>query len=201
MTPLLAILIPYTFDRKHLFERLEFELKKQIGDKPVVILPNISKLHKEGGPSTGRKRNQLVRWAVELDAGYVSHFDSDDMPGPNYIKRNFEGIEQGVDCNTLLGQIYWSGKPGKPFYHNINCVNPATGKLEWWENDQRYFRTINHLNVQKLSLVKNIPFPDQVFGEDGKQSEAMVKAGIFKTEYVIDEVIYNYYVGEPKHAL
>ncbi len=59
----------------------------------------------------------------------------------------------------------------------------------------------NHLNFQKLSLVKDIPFPDQVFGEDGKQSYAMRDAGIFKTEYKIPEVIYHYFNGEPKRAL
>jgi hypothetical protein len=49
--------------------------------------------------------------------------------------------------------------------------------------------------------VKDIPFPDQNFGEDGKQSEAMRDAGIFKTMYPIPEIIYRYFNGQPKYAL
>ena len=49
--------------------------------------------------------------------------------------------------------------------------------------------------------MKNIRFPDQSFGEDGKFSEQIHAAGILKTEYKIPEIIYNYYCGEPKYAL
>jgi hypothetical protein len=205
----LAILIPTTPDREPLYNRLLTELNRQIGDNndKVIILsyltekaPTKQEPHLTG-PKTGYKRNWLVQEAIKENAYSIAFHDSDDMPGPTYIQRGLEFMESGIDCAELWGQIYWNGKPGKPFHHIIDCVNPKTGKLEWWEDDKFYYRTINHLNFQKLDLVKDIPFPDQVFGEDGVQSERMRDAKIFKTMYHIPEIIYSYFNGNPKHAL
>src|SRR5688572_10199273 len=157
----LAILICTMPERKTVFDRLMDTLERQ-----KYALPNPDDVDflwhnaERNQKTTGRKRNELVAMAVEFKAQYVAHFDDDDLPGPNYLKRNLEGIKLGVDCCSLIGQIYWSGKPGKPFHHSKDIT-------EWWEDDQRYYRCVNHLNCQKLDLVKNIPFPDQVFGEDG----------------------------------
>jgi hypothetical protein len=127
--------------------------------------------------------------------------DDDDMPGPTYIKRGLEVVASGMDCGELWGQIYFNGKAGNPFHHIIECINPANGKLEWWQDEKYYYRTVNHLNFQKLSLIADIAFPEKNFGEDGVQSERMRDAGIFKTMYPIPEIIYHYYVGNPKHAI
>lgn len=40
------------------------------------------------------------------------------------------------------------------------------------------------------------PFPDQTFGEDGKQSEAMAAAGVLKTMHPCEDVIYHYFTGQ-----
>jgi hypothetical protein len=207
----LAILIPTTPDRADLLERLMSELYRQCEEigaitatkSYVMVLPyNTPPHNKETNEfSTGAKRNFLIQQAIEKDAEYVAFIDSDDMPGPTYIKRGLQVADSGMDCGELWGQIWFSGKPGNPFHHFIDCQNPATGKIEWWQDEKYYYRMINHLNFQKLSLVKDIPFPEQVFGEDGKQSEAMRDAGIFKTMYPIPEIIYHYYVGNPKHAI
>lgn len=203
----LAILIPTTPDREKLLLRLLLELDSQVSklnaQNDVALLTHDTPLHNKTTNefSHGSKRNHLIQTAINVGAKYISFFDSDDMPGPTYIKRGLEVVASGMDCGELWGDIYFSGIKGNPFHHFIDCRNPATGKIEWWQDAQFYYRMINHLNFQKLSLVKDIPFPDQGFGEDGKQSEAMRDAGIFKTMYPIPEVIYNYYVGEPKHAL
>ena len=203
----LAILIPTTPDRQPLFIRLCTELNRQrheckaVDDVEIIFWE--TPLHNEETNefSHGSKRNQLIKLALEVDAQFIAFFDSDDMPGPTYIKRGLEVVESGMDCGELWGQIYFNGVKGNPFHHFIDCLNPVTGKIEWWQNSLYYFRMINHLNFQKLELVKDIPFPDQGFGEDGKQSEAMRDAGIFKTMYPIPEIIYHYFVGEPKRAL
>lgn len=207
----LAILIPTTPDRADLLERLMQELYRQCEELGAItaamslvqVIPLLTPLHNKqtNEYSHGSKRNFLKKKAVEVGAEYISFFDSDDMPGPAYIKRGLEVADSGMDCGELWGQIYFNGKPGNPFHHYIDCMNPATGKIEWWQDSRFYYRMINHLNFQKLSLVKDIPFPDQGFGEDGKQSEAMRDAGVFKTMYPIPEVIYHYYVGEPKQAI
>lgn len=189
MSPKLAILICTLPERRRFFDRLIECLNHQKRRLPrpddVAILWDESERHEK---TTGVKRNGLIQDAIDINAAYIAHHDDDDLPGINYLKRNLEGIAKGADCCSLIGQIYWSGRPGKPFHHSIDIK-------EWWEDDQKYYRMPNHLNCQKLELVRNIPFPDQVFGEDGKQSYAMRDAGIFKTEHKIDEVIYHYFCG------
>lgn len=185
----LAILICTLPERKESFNRLLECLNKQIYalKNPNDVKIFYSELSKREA-TTGAKRNALVEIAAAHNAEYLAHHDDDDLPGKNYIKNALEGISKGVDCCSLIGQIYWSGKPGKPFYHSKDIT-------EWWEDDQKYYRCVNHLNVQKTSLVKDIPFPDKVFGEDGVQSYAMRDKGIFKTEHKIEEIQYHYFCG------
>lgn len=196
----LAILIPTLTERLTLLDRVIAELTKQIREldtNDILIKWDEDQKQK----TTGEKRNGLIEWAVRNKVQYVAFLDDDDLPGPTYLKRGIEVVDSGMDCGELWGQIYFDGKPGNPFHHFIDCKNPATGKIEWWQDEKFYYRMPNHLNFQKLSLVKDIPFPNQVFGEDGKQSEAMRDAGIFKTMYPIPEIIYHYFVGNPKHAI
>jgi GT2 family glycosyltransferase len=185
--PDLAILIPTLSSRKHLLARAQAELDKQRAGHNVILLIN----EDQGEKTTGCKRNELIEVAANLGVKYIAFFDDDDMPGENYIKRMLEGIALDVDCCSLWGQIYWEGKKGKPFHHSIL-------HKEWREDSKYYYRCINHLNCVKLDLVKDIRFPDQVFGEDGQWSYAVRDAGVLKTEYKIEEVIYHYYVTKKK---
>jgi hypothetical protein len=154
-----------------------------------------------GQKTTGAKRNELVAAAVEWGSDAHAHFDDDDLPGDTYIQRAIEFMESGMDVAELWGQIYFNGKAGNPFHHYIECLNPATGKIEWWQDDNFYYRMPNHLNFVRTELVKDIKFPDQVFGEDGKHSHAVQEAGVLKTEFKIPEIIYHYFCGDPKRAL
>lgn len=179
----LAILIPCLVETRHLTERLIKELSRQIneiGTDQVVLLKHEDNREK----TTGRKRNELVQKAVELNASHIAHHDSDDLPGPTYVRRYLECVEGDFDCAELWGNYYVRGKLIKPFHH-------STIYSEWFEMPEHYCRSINHLNCQRLSIAKQFPFPDQVFGEDGVNSLAMI--GAFKTEMKIPEVIYNYY--------
>jgi glycosyltransferase involved in cell wall biosynthesis len=181
--PLLAILIPTQPEKPERVKSLSIlmkELDKQRVNENVIVLID------ESGGTTGSKRNRLISSACELHADYISFVDDDDMIGPTYIQRGIEVMESGMDCGELWGNYYVRGKIIKPFHHSI-------AHREWYEDKQFYYRMPNHLNFQKLELVKQVPFPDQTFGEDGKQSYAMRDAGIFKTEYKIPEVIYHYY--------
>lgn len=178
----LAILIPTLTDRAQLLNRLIAELDKQRDGKDVVII----KHEDQGQLTTGAKRNILIDAAFGSGAEYVAFFDDDDLPGENYIKRNLEGIEMGVDCCSLLGRIYFKGKPGNPFHHSIKYDH-------WYQDDKMYYRNPNHLNCIKLELIKDIPFRDQTIGEDGHFSIDIQKAGVLKTEYEIDEIIYHYF--------
>jgi hypothetical protein len=187
MKPLLAILIPTITERQHLLDRLVAELDRQRSGKNVIII--ISSDNRE--KTTGQKRNDLVEAAVANNVDYIAFFDDDDMPGETYIQRGIEVAESGMDVGELWGQIYWGRIPGKPFHHSLI-------HKKWYEDSKYYYRMPNHLNFQKLSAVKDIPFPDQSFGEDGKQSYAMRDAGVLKTEFPIKDILYHYYVTTKK---
>lgn len=186
----LAILIPTTPDRQRLFSRLINELSRQIpSGANVKFFPNVDNKEK----TTGQKRNELIQMAVDAKAKYIAFFDDDDMPGPTYIQRGLETVASGLDCAELWGRIYFKGVAGNPFHHYIDCVNPKTGKREWWQDNNHYARTINHLNFIRLDLVKDVKFPEQSFGEDGVWSMKISDAGILKTEYKVQEVTYHYF--------
>jgi hypothetical protein len=178
----LAILIPTLTKRSHLLDRVVKELDKQRAGKDVILLINEDK----GEKTTGQKRNELIETAVNLGVQYISFVDDDDMIGPTYIQRGLEVVESGLDCGELWGNYYQKGKLIKPFHHSII-------HKDWYEDRNNYYRMPNHLNFQRLEKVKDIKFPNQVFGEDGKQSYAMKDAGVLKTEYKITDILYHYY--------
>jgi glycosyltransferase involved in cell wall biosynthesis len=182
MGKLLAILIPTLSERQQLFNRVMAALDKQrVGKNVIIIYSEDSKQF-----TTGGKRNALIQAAVQQNADYVCFMDDDDLPGETYIQRGIETMNSGLDCGELWGNYYVRGKLIKPFHHSIVYK-------DWYEEKSHYCRMPNHLNFQKLSLIKDIPFPEQNFGEDGKQSYAMKDAGVFKTEYKIQDIIYHYY--------
>lgn len=190
----LAILIPTTPDRAELLDRLAIQLQKQMfkenAQDAVKLFINMDNKQK----TTGFKRNELVQLAFYEGYEYVAHFDSDDIPGETYIKRQLEVVESGMDCGELWGNIYFAGVKGKPFHHSIIYD-------KWDENKSCYKRTPNHLNCIRTEIANQFLFPDQVFGEDGKQSESMAAAGALKTMYPIHDVIYHYFTGNRETEL
>lgn len=206
-----AILIPTLVDRQKEVVRLLQELSKQITSYtgiatitesvnhgnanihvthfgPIGIILNMDNGHKNGGKTTGNKRNECVEAAIQLGFEYGAHFDDDDLPGKTYIKNQMAVVDSGKDCGELWGNIYFSGKKGKPFHHSIIYK-------KWDEDKYIYKRTPNHLNCTRLDILKEFPFPDQVFGEDGQQSEKMAAAGVLKTMHPMEDVIYHYFTG------
>lgn len=178
----LAILIPTLTSRERLFSRLMAEIDRQREGKDVIVIT----LKDNGEKTTGHKRNELIQAAVNANAEYVAFVDDDDMIGENYVKLNLEGISMGFDCNSLMGRIYFKGKPGNPFHHSIVYDH-------WYQDDKMYYRNPNHLNCIRLEKIKDIPFQDQTIGEDGHWSIDIQKAGVLKTEFQIKEIIYHYY--------
>lgn len=186
----LAIMIPTTYDREPLLQRLLDVLNPQVlkHKDDVCILIECDEGEKNGGMTTGAKRNMLVQKAISLGFTYGAFFDSDDLPSEDYIDKQLSVVQSGADCGSLLGSIYFSGAKGKPFHHSIKYK-------VWGETPVLYERCPNHLNCVKLKHFAAIPFPDKTFGEDGVQSEAMAKSGVLKTEHLIDSVIYHYFTG------
>ncbi len=202
----LALLIPTTPDRKEYLDRLITEILRQMNElqlsggvhepdnlnleTDVCILINSD--NKEN--TTGKKRNELMQWAMEWNAEYIAFIDDDDLPGPTYIKRGMEVVASGFHCGELWGQFYSNGKKGMPFHHYLGCTHA-------WEDDKQYHRPPNHLNFWKTELIKDFKFQDKTFGEDMTWAMEILQSGVIKTMYLIPEVIYHYYSGNPKHEI
>ena len=187
MTPLLAILIPTTPDRKHLLSRVTDQIHIQKKEYEVITLINEDNYQH----TTGYKRNQLIDWAVENRASHIAFVDSDDIIGPTYIQRNMEAVYGNYDTAELWGQYFENGKQMNPFHHSIIYDH-------WFQDDKAYYRCNNHLNCMKLEKVKDIRFQDKTVGEDGNWAMDIQKAGILKTEYPVKEITYFYFSGRNK---
>ena len=194
MKPLLAILIPTTPDRQRLLDRLMKELDRQRAGHDCIVIINETASHKDGGPTTGAKRNQLLDAAREQNASHIAFVDSDDLIGPNYIARNMEGVNGNYDCNELYGRIYFHNKPGNIFHHSNDYDH-------WFQDDKMYYCMNNHLNTVKLSHYDGIEFPDKTVGEDFWGSEGLRKTGRLVKQYPIKEVIYHYFNGKKNHEI
>lgn len=194
MKPLFAILIPFTPDRRQLLNRLMAELDKQRAGHDCVIITHETEHSKDGGPSTGAKRNECLDKAREINATNIAFFDSDDLPGPNYVKKNMECTIGGYDCMELWGQYYEHGKQLNPFHHSIIHDH-------WWQDAKYYYRNPNHLSNIRLDLLNGIRFKDISDGEDGHYSIAIHESGRLKNEYPCKEIIYYYFKNSPNHNL
>lgn len=194
MKPLLALLIPTTPDRQRLLDRLMKELDRQRAGHDCIVIINDTASHKDGGPTTGDKSNQLIQAARDQNATHIARFDSDDLPGPNYIARNMEGVNGDYDCNELYGRIYFHNKPGNIFHHSVEYDH-------WFQDDKMYFRMPNHISTIKLEHCNGIEFQDKTVGEDFWWSEALRKSGRLKKQYPIKEVIYHYFCGKRNYDL
>lgn len=190
----LAILIPYTPDRQPLYDRLVKELDRQRAGHNCIIISNLSNHSKDGGPTTGHKRNDLLDAARKQGASHVAFFDSDDLPGPNYVERNMEAVKGDYDCAELYGRIYFHNKPGNIFHHS-NIYK------EWFQDDKMYFRMPNHISCVKLAHYDGISFQNKTVGEDFWASEDLRKTGRLVNQYPIKEVIYHYFCGKRNYNI
>lgn len=194
MIPLFAILIATMPERKNLLHRLLNALDSLPFDDEYLIIINNTKSEKHGGPTTGRKRNDLVDAAIKAGATHIGFFDDDDLPAQNYLVRNLEATKGDYDTAELWGQYYEHGKLMNPFHHSIKYD-------KWWQDDKFYYRCNNHLNCMKLEKVKDFKFLDRTFGEDGNWAMDIQKAGVLKTEYPVKEIIYHYFHGKRNYAI
>lgn len=193
---MIAILIAHLPERAHLLARVLSQLDEQRAGKDVKVFIDHSTEY-----TTGQKRNRLLVKAEAERANYIAFIDDDDLIGPNYIKLSLECEASGMDCMELWGQYWENNVKHPPFHHSIKYDR-------WFQDAKAYYRTPNHLNLVKLSLLKDIRFKNLTIGEDGNYSIDLQKAGVLKTMYPVNEIIYYYFAGgrrdrdkEPQMAL
>lgn len=183
----LSILIPTLASRQEQCLSLVDTLLDQVESGGYTGLVEVVTLYDKGEKSIGTKRNELIQMSK---GEYIAFFDDDDVPSSNYINELMSGISLGVDCCSLKGVITWDGSNPKLFEHSLKYK-------EYRENTIgampiTYERMPNHLNCIKKSLIFDIKFPEISHGEDTNWSYQVFNAGVLKTEYYIDSVIYHY---------
>ena len=182
----LAILIPTIVGREEYLERLLSILNPQLHEfKNEVQLFVLSDNREK---TIGEKRNILTQMAIEAGCSHRAFIDDDDTVTDDYLELNMPGVYGDYDCNSLTGLYYHNGHYDRPFVHDLKYKRAETN------NDLMiYERFPNHLNVTKLSLIKDYKYEHKNFGEDMEHAERISNDGVLKTQYTIEKPIYNYY--------
>jgi len=177
-TPVLEILIATTVDRRHLFEPLLHELRKQSEGLPVKIF--YAEDNKE--ISIGQKRQNLLEAS---EGEYIVYFDSDDFPRKDYISSILKALETKLDCIGFLIQMTTNGLNPQTCCHSLRY--PV-----WAENvdGYDYVRNVTHFNPVKRSLAIQVGFPSVRFGEDKAYSDRVTE--LCKTEVFINKFLFDY---------
>jgi len=181
MNKKLSILICSLVERKELLTRLLKCLEKQVTDE-VEIITEIDN-HKI---TTGHKRNNLIVRAI---GEYVAFIDDDDLVSDDYVEKVLSAIELNKDCCSLQGEITMTRgtkKLKRVFKHSLMFK-------EWYEKERVYYRSPNHLNAIKKSIVEQVPYKNITIGEDKDFSERVLP--LIKSEALIQGIIYYYFAS------
>lgn len=125
----------------------------------------------------GENRNQQRN---DSNATYISYFDDDDWPSPDFISRIAPKLD-GVDYVGFRVQVY-AAHQGYREYCEMK---------RWGPPSPNFYSGMSHLNPIRRDLAMQAEF-DAGQGEDFRWSSRMWSLGIIKTECVIDEVMYHY---------
>jgi len=179
----LSILICTIYSRWASFEALARFIYEQIPDKSIA---EICFMRDHGGPRTmsiGRKRQLLLENST---GDYVCFVDDDDLVASSYVKLILEAIKPKPCCVGFQGLLVRQGYPDTMFVHSLQCGR-------WYEENEVYFRTPNHLNPVKRELALKVGFIDASHGEDKRYSDRLYP--LLKNEVMINHPLYFYFPG------
>jgi cellulose synthase/poly-beta-1,6-N-acetylglucosamine synthase-like glycosyltransferase len=173
----LSLLICSLTERDHKLQRLLDVLNPQINEQVEVLW------YVDNGEATiGDKRNDLVAAA---NGDYIAFIDDDDMVSDDYVEKILKAVESDPDCASLTGIIYFANGASRIFDHSIEHDGWFTGA------DGNYYRTPNHLNAIKASIVRRFPFKPLNHGEDQHFSN-LIKHALSSEVRVAGEIYYYY---------
>lgn len=172
----LTILIATMPVRKWKFNRLLNILDAQMPDNgSVEVLWDDSMEY-----NIGVKRNKLLERA---GGDYVVFIDDDDVVSGNYIRKILSATEGNPDCIGISGTITTNGKDEKQWH-----ISKEYGT--WYEKNNVYYRTPNHISPVKREIALKIRFPEISFGEDAVYSRNIHPHLV--TENIVNGNIYKY---------
>lgn len=142
----------------------------------------------------GAKRNALL---ARAKGDYVAFIDDDDNVSEDYFLQLLPGMQKGVDCCSLIGELTSDGENPQPFHHSIKYD-------KYTHQGGVFFRPPNHLNCIKASIAKTFKFPEKNWAEDSSWAMQICNARVLKTEHEVVKTIYYYkYISnkpKPTHA-
>jgi glycosyltransferase involved in cell wall biosynthesis len=188
---MLTICIPTIPERATKLQQLLEVLKPQAAAYGTEILINESESEKNGGKTTGAKRNELIE---QVKTPYACFIDDDDMIAPDYMDAVYEGLLKDVDVVGFEGIITTAGHSPYIFRHSIK-YNYEEKKVN---GRMMYFRPPNHLNPMRTDFFRAVPFPDITFAEDYSFCNTLKDTGLITTEHYIDRPIYFYQYNHKK---
>ena len=178
---ILTITIASVSIRKDMLETLLAELNRQIikggYEKDVEIL-----VDDDDKRFLGTKRKEMLSKAQGL---FTCAIDDDDWISENYVALIVEAIKNNpyVDNLKINGIITIDGENPKKWI--ISCHFK-----DWFEEDDVYYRTPNHICPIRTELVKIAGFDEVAWGEDYPFSQRVKP--LLKSEAEIEELLYFY---------
>lgn len=163
-----------------MFEDLQFRLKWQINTKyngQVEIINDCSM-----NCTTGEKRNRLLEKAK---GDFIVFIDDDDEVSDDYVESIIQAIDSNpnIDCIGMKGKITFDGANEKKWIISTSCGG-------WYEKDNMYFRTPNHISPVRRQIALKVKFPKIMIGEDYEYSMGILPH--LKREVLIDKELYHY---------
>lgn len=130
--------------------------------------------------SVGAKRQKLL---LNAHGNYITYFDSDDFPKPNYVQKIMKAIEDQPDCIGFKIEMTTNGvKPQ-------TCIHSLSNK-SWYQSGDTFFRSVTHFNPVKKELALQTGFKNLRYGEDKDYSDRITP--LCKQEVFIDEFLFSY---------
>jgi len=170
----LSILVPTLEQRVRFMERLMGILQPQLTPEVEVVAEKDS-----GEAHIGTKRNRLLARAA---GDYVCFVDDDDRVSSDYVPRILEAVRADPDCVGIEG-IYTCERIPKKFFCSLKY-------RDWFEKDNQYFRSPNHLNPVRRTIALAAGFPEISWGEDVAFSKKILPH--LKTEVYLGNPVYFY---------
>jgi glycosyltransferase involved in cell wall biosynthesis len=132
------------------------------------------------GYNIGTKRNKLLEMA---SGEYIVFIDADDRVSPKYVELILNAIKTRPDCVGISGYITTNGGNMRQWY-----ISKDYGY--WYELNNVYYRTPNHISPVKRELALQARFPEWTTAEDAEYSKRLYP--LLNTEVKIEGNIYHY---------
>ncbi len=181
---LLSICVCTISSRVEMYNRLSEKILKQIAEVNQKYDYTVANLYTDSNDfmTIGEKRSGLLK---KSNAEFVVFIDDDDDISDDYVEQIVDVIYENpsIDCIGIKGKISFDGSYEKKWE-----ISKDFGK--WYEANNVYYRTPNHISPVRTEIAKKIGFPNISNGEDYAYSMGILP--FLQTEIKIDKEIYHY---------